>query len=226
MKMQRRQFIKGVVGISTMTTLPFQATKALAVKKDKKKKEKKKKDELAGNLKLLNQWGEQPAKIQRLYEAAFKVLEAKPDAAYADVAADSQIRRLCADDEIVHLGGPVLGCISSQGARVWIRTLRPAKVEVQVTVNGQVRSFGPVKSTPETDLTAIIPVTGLKPSTSYPYRVLVDGKEINIPDHAAITTAPSESIHGKVRIAFGTCPHRWGLGAPGRAPRARRGTRP
>ncbi len=212
MKMQRRQFIKRAVGISTMATLPFQATKALAVKKDKKKKEKKKKDELAGNLKLLNQWGEQPAKIQRLYEAAFKVLEAKPDAAYADVAADSQIRRLCADDGIVHLGGPLLGCISSQGARVWIRTLRPAKVEVQVTVNGQVRSFGPVKSTPETDLTAIIPVTGLKPSTSYPYRVLVDGKEINIPDHAAITTAPSESIHGKVRIAFGTCPHRWGLG--------------
>jgi alkaline phosphatase D len=106
----------------------------------------------------------------------------------------------------------MLGCISSKGARVWIRTLREAKVEVLVTVNGEVRSFGPVKSTPETDLTAIVPVTGLKPATRYPYQVLVDGKTIDIPAHAAITTAPNESTTGKVRIAFGTCPHKWGLG--------------
>lgn len=207
--MQRRQFIKEAVGISATAILPFGATEALAAKKQKVKKQK---DELAGNLKLLNQWGEQPATIQSLYTAAFKVLESRHGATFGDVAADGEVQRLCAAEGIVHLGGPMLGCINSRGASIWIRTLRPARVEVQVSVDGKVRLFGPVKSTPETDLTAIVPVTGLKPATSYPYRVLVDGKAINIPDHAAITTSPSESSPGKVRIAFGTCPHRWGLG--------------
>ncbi|MCF7973237.1 MAG: alkaline phosphatase D family protein [Phycisphaerae bacterium] len=170
------------------------------------------KDALTDNLALLNQWGEQPADIQRLYAAAFKVLSARPDATFSHVAADSDVQRLCADQGIVHLGGPMLGCVSSHGASVWIRTLQPARVEVQVTVDGTVRSFGPVHSTPNTDLCAVVPVTGLAPSTRYPYRVLVDGKAIHIPDHAAITTAPSEAIPGKVRIAFGTCTHRWGLG--------------
>jgi len=91
-KMQRRQFIKRAIGISAMAKPPFQAAEFLAAKTGKEKKGKKKKDGLAGNLKLLNQWGEQPATIQRLYEAAFKVLEAKPNATYADVAADSEVR--------------------------------------------------------------------------------------------------------------------------------------
>ena len=208
--MQRRQFIKRAVGISAMAKLPFGATEALAAKKGKAKNIKT--GDLASNLKLLNQWGEQPASIQRLYEAAYKVLQAKSGATYADVANDSQVRQLCADQGRVHLGGPMLGCISSRGARVWIRTLQPAKIQVQVTVNGRAKTFGPVRSTVENDLSAIVPITGLSPSTSYPYQVQVDGKVINIPAHAAITTAPSESTTGKVRIAFGTCPHRWGLG--------------
>lgn len=209
--MQRREFVKRTVGISAMLQLPFQATELLAAEKDKKKK-KGKDLSLTGNLELLNQWGRQPDNIQRLYSAIYKVLEVKPDASYADVAADRLVRQLCDDNGIVHLGGPMLGSVSSHGARVWIRTLRPAKVEVQITENGSVKSFGPVNSTPETDMVAIVHVTGLSPATSYPYRVLVNGKPVKIPDHAAITTSPSESIPGKVRIAFGTCPHRFGLG--------------
>jgi len=208
--MQRRQFMKRAAGISAMAQLPFGATGLPAARKDNEKNIKK--GDLASNLKLLNQWGERPAAVQRLYEAAYKVLEARRDAAYADLAADSELRRLCADEGRVHLGGPMLGCISSRGAGVWIRTLRPAKVEVRVTVNGRAKIFGPVRSTVENDLSAVVPVTGLRPSTSYPYQVLVDGKIINIPAHAAITTAPDESTPARVRIAFGTCPHRWGLG--------------
>ena len=210
--MQRRQFIKGVVGISTTGMLPFQATDALAAKKKKEKKEKKKKDELAGNLKLLNQWGQQPANVQRVYTAVFKALAARPDATYADAAEDPEVQRVCAENGVTHLGGPMLGTVSSQGARVWVRTLKPAKVEVQVAISGGTKTFGPVASTASTDLCAVIPVTGLEPSTTYPYRVLVDGKLINIPAHAAITTAQNEASQGKVRIAFGTCTHRWGLG--------------
>ena len=185
---------------------------------DQKKAEKAKQDKakgkdlLAANLMLLNQWGEQSAVVQGLYAAAFKVLAAKQDAAYADLAVDPEVQRLCAKNGIVHLGGPMLGCVAPDGVKVWLRTLRPAKVEVRVTVEGVEKTYGPVESAPENDLSAIVPVTGLKPGTTYPYRVLVDGKAIKIPSSAAITTAPSNDKPGKVRIAFGTCFHRWGLG--------------
>ncbi|HUT10617.1 MAG TPA: alkaline phosphatase D family protein [Thermoguttaceae bacterium] len=168
--------------------------------------------DLASNLTLLNQWGEQPDSVQRLYKAAFEVFAARSDATFADLAANAEIRQLCDEHRISHLGGPMLGAVAPDGARVWLRTVRSAKVEVRVTVDGAERSFGPVESTPETDLTAVVSVTGLEPQTRYPYRVLVDGEPIAMAEHAAITTTPEDAKPAKVRIAFGTCFHRWGLG--------------
>jgi len=165
-----------------------------------------------GNMELLNLWGEQPPAVQRVYEAAYKVLAANQNASFADLAADEHFQRLCADAEVTHLGGPMLGAVQPDGVNVWLRTLRPAKVEVAVQIDGKEKNFGPVESTTSTDLAAVISVTGLKPSTRYSYRVLIDGKPAVIPSHAAIVTAPPSAEPGKVRIAFGSCFHRWGLG--------------
>jgi len=159
MKMKRRQFIKEAIGISTISVLPFQATEVLSAKKDKVKKAKEKKDELAGNLKLLNQWGEQPANVQQVYSVVFKALAARPDATYADAAADPEVQRVCALNGVVHLGGPMLGTVSSRGARVWVRTLKPAEVEVQVTVAGGTKKFGPVASTVACDTAQAVGIT-------------------------------------------------------------------
>ena len=168
------------------------------------------KGDLAASLKLLNLGGRQSETTHRLYAAAYKVLAAKPGATFADLAGDDEVRRICEAKGIVHLGGPMLGAVTSEGARVWIRTLRPARVEVRVTTADGDKSFGPVPSTRQTDLTAVVPVAGLKPATRNPYRVLVDGKAIGMPRHAAIVTPP-KAESAKVRIAFGTCFHRWGL---------------
>jgi len=177
-----------------------------------KEKQKKTKDPLSANMKLLNQWGEQPETVQSLYKTAFKVLAVKSNATFAEVAGDPEVRRLCAEKGIVHLGGPLLGTVTPDGARVWLRTVRPAKVEVRVSLDEVEKSYGPVESTLETDLTAIVPVTGLKPGTLNPYRVLVDGKPIAIPKDASIVTPPDDTKPAKIRIAFGTCYHQWGLG--------------
>lgn len=179
---------------------------------DAKKQKNAKAGDLESNLALLNQWGQQSETTNRLYAAAYGVLAAKRDATFMDVASDADIQHICKENGIVHLGGPMLGSVTQDGARVWLRTFQPAKVEVRVIVDGLERTYGPVRSTPETDLTAILPITGLAPGTSHPYRVLVDGKAIAIPSHAAITTAPSNEKPGKVRIAFGSCFHRWGIG--------------
>ena len=193
----------------------------LAAQTKKKADQAKKTDLLAGNMTLLNQWGEQTAATQSLYAAAFKVLAAKQDAAFADLAGDAEVQRLCEEKGIVHLGGPMLGTVTPYGARVWLRTLRPAKVEVRLTSDGVEKTYGPVESTPETDLTVIVPVTGLKPGTRHSYRVLVDGKPIAVPDYASIVTPPDEIGPAKVRIAFGTCFHRVGVGNPKQADQIR-----
>jgi alkaline phosphatase D len=167
--------------------------------------------DLVGNMQLLNLWGERPEAVQRLYEAAYKVLAAGPEATFADLARDAAVQRLCAEAGVTHFGGPMLGAVRPDGAAVWLRTLRPAQVEVLVTAAGQERTFGPVESTAQSDLTAVVPVAGLKPGTRYPYRVLVDGKPITVAAPATLVTAPAAGP-AKARIAFGSCFHRWGLG--------------
>jgi alkaline phosphatase D len=208
--MYRRDFIKSMLGIP-MLSLSYGATGVLAAKAVQKKKPLNDLS-LDGSLALLNRWGQQPEYVNRLFTAIFKVLETKTEATYADVAADRQVQQICDREGIVHLGGPMLGSVTSTGVRVWVRTLRAGEVQVQLTINGSVKSFGPVKSSPESDMTAVIAISNLAPATSYPYQVQINGKAVKIPGHAVITTSPRETIPGKVRIAFGTCTHRWGLG--------------
>ena len=150
--------------------------------------------------------------MNRLYTIAYEVLAANPRATYLDVGSQAEFQRICRENGMLYLAGPMLGSVAPDGARVWLRTLQPASVEVRMMVEGREKSYGPVLSTAETDLAAVVPVTGLKPGSRYPYHVLVDGKPIDIPDHAAITTAPSADPSGTVRLAFGSCFHRWGLG--------------
>jgi alkaline phosphatase D len=80
-----------------------------------------------------------------------------------------------------------------------------------VTVDGQERCFGPVASTEQSDLSAVVQVTGLQSGTRYPYRVLVDGQPIDAASAGTLVTSPISGT-GKARIAFGSCFHRWGLG--------------
>jgi len=160
-------------------------------------------------LELLNLWGEQPELVQNLYELIDSIMSADREATYADVSRDETVQRFCKDHNVLHLGGPMLGCITETSAKVWVRTVRPSKVEVRITIDGAETTYGPVLSTEESDLVSIVPAAGLKPGISYPYKVLVDGTPIPVPKHAAITTVPDTN---RLRLAFGTCPHRWGLG--------------
>ena len=178
---------------------------------------RKTKGELENSLTLLNQWGQQPELVNQLYTAAYQALAASTNASFPEVANDPAVQRICKEAGIRHLGGPMLGSVEATGVRVWLRTLQPANVEVRVMVGGVEKAFGPVRSSAETDLSAVVPVTGLMPGTRYPYRVLIDGQAIEIPQHAVIATAPDPEKQGKVRIAFGSCYHRWGIGNPKQA---------
>ncbi|MBM4155961.1 MAG: alkaline phosphatase family protein [Lentisphaerae bacterium] len=176
--------------------------------------EKPKPNKLPGldNLQMLGLWEEPPAAVRRAYEACHRILSAGRRATFADVAGDADAQRALDEAGLRLLGGPMLGGLRPDGASVWVRTRRPARVEVRVTAGGGTKAFGPVESTPETDLSAVVVVDGLEPGARHPYRVLVDGTEVPIPPHAAIATLPAAPAASPVRIAFGTCAHRFGLG--------------
>jgi len=169
---------------------------------------------------LLDLFGQQTEAANAIYRAAYGILS-KPGATCADLAGDVAFQELCDKHGMTHLGGPMLGCVSAEGARVWLRTRRPATVEIRVKAGDAEKQFGPVESTLKSDLVAVVPVSGLSPGTRYPYRVLVDGKPVPIPESAIIATAPPPTTTGKVRIAFGSCFHRWGLGNAQQADRIR-----
>ncbi len=166
---------------------------------------------LEGNLLHLNLCGERPDDIQEIYKTAFNTLHADSNSTFNDLAKNLNFLKLCRENGITHSGGPMLGNISSEGASVWIRTLKPAKVEVRINVDGTVKTYGPVLSSENTDMTAIVYVKDLKAETSYAYNVFIDGKPINVDVQPYITTTPLEHLPSNARIAFGTCYHRWGL---------------
>jgi alkaline phosphatase D len=202
--MNRREFLKTagiggaafICGLTPQTSLGYKATI---------------KGYLESNLSLLNLWTRVPEAVNARYTAIYNTLATSPMAGFADVANNKALQTLFQEQNVLLLGGPMLGCVSSDGARIWVRTVRPSQVALQVEIDGTIRTFGPVRSTLESDLTAIVPVTGLRPNTTTLYRILIDGQTASIPEHAAITTAP-EGNEVATRIAFGTCPHRWGLG--------------
>lgn len=162
-------------------------------------------------LELLDMWGKKPEATIHLYTSIYNALAASPTATFKTVSEDAAVKNLCNEQGVLLFGGPLLGCVAEDGASVWVRTVRPASVEVKAEINGKWQTFGPVSSTFESDLSAVVRVTGLSAGTTTPYKVAVDGKEAPIQANAMIKTPPSD---GKVqtRIVFGTCPHRWGLG--------------
>ena len=166
--------------------------------------------DLDSALQILNLFQKQPQTTLDLYSAVYKALATEQNATYAAVASDATVQKLCKEQGITHLGGPMLGCLKADGVKVWIRTVKPVKVEVKLKVGDQEKTFGPVQSTLDSDLAAIVEIAGLKPGSSTPYQVLVDGKVVSISKKAVITTPPAEKGE-KTRIAFGTCQHRWGI---------------
>ena len=69
-------------------------------------------------LELLNLWGDQPEPVQKLYTLIDAVLSASRNATYADVGRDEAVQKFCEDHNVVHLGGPTLGCITDTSAKV------------------------------------------------------------------------------------------------------------
>jgi len=121
---------------------------------------------------------------------------------------EGSIAKICDSDDFKALvkkhnirlfGGPVVGSVTDTSAKIWVRTVKSA--EVQVTV-GNIKSEK-VTTKKENDLVAVIEIRGLKPFTKYTYDVLVDGSSVMGAKKPAFKTFPSKAQKAKFNIGFG-----------------------
>lgn len=169
------------------------------------------KGELSVALDVYNLWDVQPQDKQELLTIAYHFLEKDIDATYVDLAANAAFVAQCKKIGLTHIGGPILSQISENSAAIWVRTLAPAKVEIVVDANGKQKVYGPVYTTNDSDLAAVVKLDKLKPGKSYSYRLLINDKVAAIPETALIKTIAKKE---NTTIAFGSCWHRWGLNHP------------
>ena len=101
--------------------------------------------------------------------------------------------------------GPMLGCVTGNGVKVWLRTATEADVQVVVSEDSSFRhsrTSASVRSRREDDYTVEVPVTNLQPSRQYRYRLRINGNE-QANESWTFTTFPRMGQAVAFRLAFG-----------------------
>lgn len=103
--------------------------------------------------------------------------------------------------------GPMVGCVSGDSARVWVRTAKAANVIVlygtDANLNNAQRSQ-PVASSRSTDFTVEVPIADLRADTRYHFALEIDGERSQLATSSGSfrTTQPDDKP-AKFRLAFG-----------------------
>jgi alkaline phosphatase D len=101
--------------------------------------------------------------------------------------------------ESVELAGPMLGDLTADSVRIWLRTAVPRSSVVEIKdAGGEVVRRCPLQTTAESDHTGILEVLDLAPAARFTFSI--DGK--TDPDWWFRTRPASD---GACRIAFGSC---------------------
>lgn len=103
--------------------------------------------------------------------------------------------------------GPMLGCISGSSVKVWVRTAGEQNVSVKATKVGATDSVtsDTVRSSVDSDHTAVVELKGLEPNTTYTYRVSTqrNDDEPQWNEGGEFRTLVDRGQPIKFRIAFG-----------------------
>lgn len=111
-------------------------------------------------------------------------------------------KRRCA--EPVH--GPMVGSVTDDSAKFWIRTGKGAQVAICIGESADVdnaRCTPPVRTRAETDYTAVISVDGLKPATRYYYKPTVIGAQKQRQEVLSFRTFPKAGQPAAFQVGFG-----------------------
>ncbi len=124
----------------------------------------------------------------------------------APLAKTPPFRRLADEHRDKLLHGPMLGCVTDQGAKFWVRTL--AEVPITVVVSTSAERTAPIRSAEVStrrahDFTAVASIDGLQADTRYTYDVLLSGKSTLGPDLPSFRTLPPSGKPARFEVGFG-----------------------
>ncbi|QDU93447.1 alkaline phosphatase D family protein [Lignipirellula cremea] len=134
------------------------------------------------------------------------ILGDDPEASLAAVAQQPELAALLKKHHLELFSGPMLGCVTDTSARFWVRTIRPAKIQIELQSTQDdkqpVLQSSLATTQADKDFTAVVEAVGLAPRTEYAYQVLLDGKPM-LPERAVFRTAPAKGQPAQVQVAFG-----------------------
>lgn len=116
----------------------------------------------------------------------------------------AEFKRLAEKHGMELLHGPMLGCVTADSAKFWIRTARETFVEVRVEDSGPKGSLAVTprqKTDSRLDFTTVLTVEGLKPDTLYRYEVWAEGD--SKPAAGQFRTFPVAGKPAKFQVGFG-----------------------
>ncbi|MDX1564533.1 MAG: alkaline phosphatase D family protein, partial [Phycisphaeraceae bacterium] len=125
-----------------------------------------------------------------------------PSASLASVQKDPAYQKLIRKHNLRLLGGPMVGSVTANSAKIWMRTTTAATVSVRLIGGGSPVPDVKAQTGPEGDFTAIVTLSGLTADTEYTYTVLVNGKPTRFKE-AAFRTFPSKGQKTTFSVGFG-----------------------
>ncbi|MFI3291099.1 MAG: alkaline phosphatase D family protein [Opitutales bacterium] len=209
----RRDFFKtafvGTVGIGVLKTNGFslfakEASKALVFGEGN---HPMKND--SHPMDIIRYWENVSQEDMDLYESALKVFEKDPkSASYAELIEDKAYLKQLENYDRKLLGKPMLANLRRDTVSLWLRTIKPQKVQVEYTDGSETMLSEVYETSVAQDLAVAIELKNLKSDKKYSYTIIIDGEKYR-EENFFFNSLPSGD---KLRVAFGTCPHRWGLG--------------
>jgi len=117
-----------------------------------------------------------------------------------------EFAKLAAEQGSPLVHGPMLGCVTDRGAKIWVRTAEEMSVQVVVStavdLSQAIRS-ATVFSDQKYDYTAIAEVSSLQPDTLYYYDIVLDGKPTLSRPFPSLKTYPREGEAARFQVGFG-----------------------
>jgi alkaline phosphatase D len=107
---------------------------------------------------------------------------------------------------IIH--GPMLGAVTDRSADIWVRTRDEVEVAVRVKDVKRGRWLPRAsrsRSDTARDLTAVVKVAGLEPSTAYEYELSVNGRPVALSQNLRFSTFPPAGATARLSVGLGGC---------------------
>ncbi|WP_282037957.1 alkaline phosphatase D family protein [Saccharicrinis aurantiacus] len=155
---------------------------------------------------LLNSYGNVPSNIKEFYIESRSIFKA----ANVDFTNNS-IVKAALNNDVRLLGGPLLGDLTSEGVRIWLRPASIQELTIKVKEEGCKKEHFFTVNPDVSGKQQSVVVKGLSSNTKYNYQIVSNDALLS---EGSFTTAPKNRTKKQVRIAFGSCFHKIGLHNP------------